>query len=81
MQLPMPPLDLSESLDKTQYTGMIKLVEQMLEAKQRQATSLTDRDRDYYQNRCAALDQQIDALVYELYGLTAEEIKIVEHHA
>jgi hypothetical protein len=25
-----------------------------------------------------ALDKQIDALVYELYGLTEEEIKIVE---
>jgi len=30
--------------------------------------------------RCqiAATDQQIDELVYELYGLTKEEIKIVE---
>jgi hypothetical protein len=26
----------------------------------------------------AATDRRIDALVYELYGLTAEEIKIVE---
>jgi hypothetical protein len=26
----------------------------------------------------AATDRQIDALVYELYGLTADEIKIVE---
>jgi Zn finger protein HypA/HybF involved in hydrogenase expression len=25
-----------------------------------------------------ATDQQIDALVYELYGLTADEIKLVE---
>jgi type II restriction/modification system DNA methylase subunit YeeA len=29
-------------------------------------------------NKCAALDRQIDALVYELYDLTADEIKIVE---
>jgi type II restriction/modification system DNA methylase subunit YeeA len=29
-------------------------------------------------NKCAALDRQIDALVYELYSLTADEIKIVE---
>jgi hypothetical protein len=26
----------------------------------------------------AATDRDVDALVYELYGLTAEEIKIVE---
>jgi type II restriction/modification system DNA methylase subunit YeeA len=29
-------------------------------------------------NKCTALDRQIDALVYEFYGLTADEIKIVE---
>ena len=29
-------------------------------------------------NKCAALDRQIDALVYELYGLIPDEIKIVE---
>ena len=27
---------------------------------------------------CEATDRQIDALVYELYGLTAEEIAVVE---
>ena len=30
------------------------------------------------QNAVTATDQQIDALVYELYGLTPEEIKLVE---
>jgi len=29
-------------------------------------------------HRCNNLDRQIDALVYDLYGLTTEEIKIVE---
>ncbi len=31
-----------------------------------------------YFTRLAATDRKIDALVYELYGLTDEEIKIVE---
>jgi hypothetical protein len=30
------------------------------------------------QRQIKATDQQIEALVYELYGLTEEEIKIVE---
>jgi hypothetical protein len=30
------------------------------------------------QAQIAATDRQIDALVYELYGLSADEIKIVE---
>jgi len=35
------------------------------------------RARNY---RCAGLDRQIDTLVYELYGLTPDEIKIVEEN-
>ncbi|HEY5345979.1 MAG TPA: hypothetical protein VIK62_06505 [Verrucomicrobiae bacterium] len=33
------------------------------------------------QNAVTATDQQIDALVYELYGLTEDEIKLVEGNA
>jgi hypothetical protein len=36
------------------------------------------KDKGFYENKCAALDRQVDALVYELYALTAAEIKIVE---
>jgi hypothetical protein len=32
----------------------------------------------FYTNRCDGLDRQIDALVYDLYALTPDEIKIVE---
>ena len=43
----------------------------------------TDRPRTPYENdslKCQidATDAEIDRLVYELYGLTEEEIKIVE---
>jgi len=31
-----------------------------------------------FHTKCISLDSQIDQLVYELYGLTEEEIKIVE---
>jgi hypothetical protein len=40
-----------------------------------------DTERATLQNAIAATDQQIDALVYELYGLTPEEIKLVEGSA
>ena len=35
-------------------------------------------DKNYLERKCESLDNQIDKLVYELYGLTEEEIKIVE---
>ena len=37
-----------------------------------------DSEKAVLQNAVTATDQQIDALVYELYGLTPEEIKLVE---
>jgi len=40
--------------------------------------ALIDKDKNYYESKCAGLDRQIDRLVYDLYGLTADEIKIVE---
>jgi len=43
----------------------------------------TDKERTHDENpgsfRDAALDRQIDRLVDDLYGLTEEEIKIVEN--
>ena len=38
----------------------------------------TDAEVNRLEMQCAAIDRQIDAAVYELYGLTEEEIKIVE---
>jgi hypothetical protein len=35
-------------------------------------------DKQVYQHQIQAIDRQIDVLVYELYGLTEEEIEIVE---
>ena len=35
-------------------------------------------DKELYQRQIEATDEEIDALVYELYGLTEEEIAVVE---
>jgi hypothetical protein len=40
--------------------------------------SKTESDRNYLERKCETLDKQIDQLVYQLCGLTEEEIKIVE---
>jgi hypothetical protein len=77
-KLPLPVLDLSNSADKARHDKLVSLVEQMLVAQPQLARAQSDKDKDFYENKCAALDRQIDALVYELYGLTSDEIKIVE---
>lgn len=57
---------------------MVVKVESMLEAKKQLVRAQTDKDKTYYENKCASLDRQIDRLVYDLYGLTEDEINIVE---
>jgi len=43
-----------------------------------QASANTPREKEMLSRQIAATDEAIDKLVYELYGLTEEEIKIVE---
>ncbi|MDZ7764234.1 MAG: hypothetical protein U5K00_07370 [Melioribacteraceae bacterium] len=40
--------------------------------------SKTPQEKKNLERQIAATDKQIDRLVYELYGLTEDEIKIVE---
>jgi len=56
---------------------MVALVEQMLALHQKLAAATVPADRTLYQRQIEATDRRIDALVYELYGLTEEEIEIV----
>jgi hypothetical protein len=36
------------------------------------------RDKELYERQIKIVDAQIDRLVYELYGLTEDEIEVVE---
>ncbi len=50
----------------------------MLSTKKQATAARRDSGREQFQRKCDYLDGEIDRLVYELYGLTAEEIRIVE---
>ncbi len=77
-QIPIRAIDVSDPADKSRRDHIVRLVEQMLDAQQRLETARSDKDKNYYSAKCAAFDRQLDGLVYELYGLTEEEIQIVE---
>jgi adenine-specific DNA-methyltransferase len=77
-QLPIAKLDTTTAKDGVCHERIVHLVEQMLEAKQQLASATMDRDRLYQERKVAALDAQIDRLVYELYELTPDEIALVE---
>jgi hypothetical protein len=77
-QLPTPPMVLSDPHDKALHDHLAGLVERMLELHKRLTATTTQAEQDLYQRQIEATDWQIDALVYDLYGLTDEEIAVVE---
>jgi len=54
------------------------LVNQMLEIQQKSQSNKVEADKKHYQQKVELLDKQIDELIYEIYGLTKEEIAVVE---
>ena len=64
--------------EKDRHDGMVSLVERMLELHKQLAAARTAHGTINLHRQIDATDAQIDKLVYELYGLTDDEIKIVE---
>ena len=77
-QLPIRPIDFTNAADKAAHDRMVKLVDNMLQLHARLAAANAAHDREMLQRQIDATDRQIDALVYQLYGLTEAEIGIVE---
>ncbi len=57
---------------------MIALVTQMLYLHRYLPQAKTDQEKRLVQQDIDMIDVRIDALVYELYGLTEEEVAVVE---
>ena len=64
--------------DKTRHDKLVLLVEKLLALMPTLRAAKSPSDKATLQNAVTATDQQIDALVYDLYGLTTEEIALVE---
>ena len=65
--IPIYDLDFNNPNDKAKHEQIIALVDRILSMKQ--------SNQDY---GASNLEQEIDRLIYELYGLTSDEIAIVE---
>jgi hypothetical protein len=93
-QLPVRTINFTDPADVARHDKMVALVERMLALHEKLAAASIPADKELYQRQTwrersaeltprarrtlEATDRQIDALVYELYALTDEEIKIVE---
>ena len=79
--IPIHSIVFANPADKALHDRMVKLVETMLELHKQLAAARTPQEKIALERQIAATDTQIDRLVYDLYGLTADEIKIVEGKA
>lgn len=80
-QLPIRRIDFGNPAEKSAHDEIVSLVEKMLALqKERQAvTPEEDLDRvRSLERQIAQVDKEIDQKVYVLYGLTEDEIKVVE---
>ena len=77
-KLPIRTIDFEDPKDKTLYENMVLLVDQILVLYNDLKSVKTPNKKENIQRQIDATNKQIDKLVYILYGLTEDEIKIVE---
>lgn len=79
-KFPMKCIDFKNKSEVLIHDKLVSLVDQIINSKKEVSNSNTEKDFNYYNNKISALDKQIDNLVYELYGLTQNEIEIIENY-
>jgi hypothetical protein len=78
-RLPIRTINFSSAADKARHDKMVALVDRMLEMnKRKHSGKLAPSELDRLEREIASTDQQIDELVYELYGITEAERKAIE---
>jgi adenine-specific DNA-methyltransferase len=72
------PIVMSDKSQKNLNDEIVKLVETMLQLQQQKQTSTLPEQEQQLEQRIAYMDDKINKKMYALYGLTAEEIGVVE---
>ncbi len=77
-QFPIRTIDFANESEEAKHDYIVKLVEQMLAAKEKLSKAKLDVEGNKLEMQIVSIDRKIDEAVYELYGLTEEERRIVE---
>ena len=80
-QIPIRTINFANAAERAAHDKIVALVDSMLAAKANLQKTRTDKDKTFYQDRCNALDRQIDKFVYDLYDLTEAKRGIVNGKA
>jgi hypothetical protein len=76
--IPICTMDFTNSIEKNQHDKLVSLVDNMFEPQKKYRDARINQYKELYERQIKIVDVQIDGLVYDLYGLTEEEIRIVE---
>ena len=77
LNLPIRPIDLDNPTDVRMHNEMGRLVDEMLE-RHRQLPGSTGEGRRLTERLIETVGEEIDALVYRLYGLSEDEVRVIE---
>jgi len=70
--------DLPYPVQRPRHEGIVKLVEGMLSLHKRLPGVKTEHEKTVLKRQIETTDRQIDQLVYDLYGLSDDEVRVVE---
>ena len=77
-EIPIRVINFSDPIEKAQHDKMVSLVEKILASYKNLSVAQTPQEKERLERQIEVTDKAIDSLVYELYGLSDEEIEIVE---
>lgn len=80
-QVPIRALNPKNPADRARHDKLVQWVETMLDLHKQLPAARSAHDKTLIQRQMDTTDKRIDALVYELYGLTDAEIRLVEGDA
>ena len=77
-KFPIPSKIFEVDKKKSGHDKMVSLVDQMMELQKKLFSASVPQVKNALQRQVESTDKQIDQLVYRLYDLTDDQIKIVE---
>jgi type I restriction-modification system DNA methylase subunit len=80
-QIPFPNIDITKKKDKWQHDEIVHSVNKLLLLYQKLPAAANPQTVRQVRDKIAYYEEQIDQIVYQLYGLTDEEIKMIENES
>ncbi|WP_455144485.1 Eco57I restriction-modification methylase domain-containing protein [Brachyspira pilosicoli] len=77
-KLPIKNLNLDDKQDKEIYDKLVNLVDSIIDLNKKLSSEKNPNTVEMLNARIQAVDKAIDKIVYSLYGLNDEEIRIIE---